>query len=234
MKDKLLGQKDKKKFFIRKCLQIYSDALCQAAQCFELRAKILTNRALLHMWLKNYGKGIQDCLEAIKLDPKFIRAYARCCECLLNLGMYEKCLKMADKGLSIEFQKEMKEIRDDAVKRLTEENAKKAERQTKKKEEDTKLLDMCKERGIVLGNLSDYPLPTVYNRKLLIEDDELVFPIVFIYPEFGQFDYIERMDGQVTLWDAFNEIFDSGLPWDEHKFYLDKKNIIFAVKVNEV
>lgn len=56
---------------------------------------------------------------------------------------------------------------------------------------------------------------------------------MFIYPEFGQFDYIEKMDGEESLWGAFYEIFDSGLPWDEHKFYLEKKNIIFALKVDD-
>lgn len=172
MKEKLLGKSDKKRFFIKKCMEIYSDALSQSAQCYELRAKILCNRALLQMWLKNYGKAIEDCLEAIKLDPKFIRAYARACEGLLNLGMYDKCLKIADKGLSIDYQKELKGIRDDASKKLEAENSKKGTKQVQKKEEDKQLLNLCKEAGIVLGNLSDYPLPQVYNVILELTTEE--------------------------------------------------------------
>ena len=58
-----------------------------------------------------------------------------------------------------------------------------------------------------------------------------MFPIVFIYPEFGHFDYVERMDGEESLWGAFYEIFDSGLPWDTNKFYLDKKDIVVMIQV---
>ena len=39
------------------------------------------------------------------------------------------------------------------------------------------------------------------------------------------------MEAEETIWGAFYEIFDSGLPWDEKKFYLEKKNIVFALKV---
>lgn len=163
MKKKLLGQSDKKRFFIKKCMEIYTDALIQSAQCFETRAKILSNRALLQMYLKNYRKAVEDCLEAIKLDPKFIRPYCRACECLLNLGMFEKCLKLADKGLSVDYMKEMKDIRDEALRKLEAENAKSKEKQIKAKEENWKLIDKCRELGIVLGNASDYPLPQVYN-----------------------------------------------------------------------
>ena len=62
-------------------------------------------------------------------------------------------------------------------------------------------------------------------------EEEVLYPIVFIYPEFGQFDYVEKMEGEETVWGAFYEIFDSGLPWDEKKFYLEKKNIVFALRV---
>ena len=54
---------------------------------------------------------------------------------------------------------------------------------------------------------------------------------MFIYPEFGQFDYVEKMEPDETVWGAFYEIFDSGLPWDEKKFYLEKKNIVFVLRV---
>lgn len=163
MKDKLLGKADKKRFFIKKVMSIYSDALAQEAQCFQTRAKILSNRALLHMWLKNYGRAIEDSLEAIKLDPKFVKPYVRTCESLLKLHKYEKCIKLADKGLAVEFIKELKDIRDDAIKLHEQENAKLQEKFSQKKEADQKLLKLCEDNKLVLGGPSDYPLPQVYN-----------------------------------------------------------------------
>lgn len=55
--------------------------------------------------------------------------------------------------------------------------------------------------------------------------------MVFIYPEFGQFDYVEKLDGEYTLIECFSEIFEAGLPWDEHKFYTQASQLVFAIKV---
>lgn len=163
MKDKLIGQSDKKRFFLTKCLAVYSDALAQEAQCIETRSKILSNRALIHMWNKNYGKCVEDCLEAMKLSPNFVRPYARAAEALLALQMFEKCIKMADKGLSLEFIKELKDVREEAIKKYDAEQEKLKEKQTKKKEADTFLISKCSENKIILGNPSDFPLPQIYN-----------------------------------------------------------------------
>jgi tetratricopeptide (TPR) repeat protein len=163
MREKLLNNPEKKKFFIKKCMAIYGDALAQTAQCFETRAKILSNRALLHMWMKNYRKAIEDALEAVKFDSKLMKPYCRASEALLKLGMYEKCIKLADRGLKVEFLRELKELREEAYTKLTKENEEKQKKAEAKKGESEKLMELCKQSRIVLGQLSDYPLPQVYN-----------------------------------------------------------------------
>lgn len=59
-----------------------------------------------------------------------------------------------------------------------------------------------------------------------------MFPLVFIYPEFGQFDYVERNPGDESLIGAFTEIFEAGLPWDNHGFYKNASKLVFAIKLN--
>ena len=59
----------------------------------------------------------------------------------------------------------------------------------------------------------------------------LISPIVFLYPEFGQFDYVGESSEDMTIWDVFEQIFTSGLPWDQNKFYDDKKALKFYVMV---
>lgn len=163
MKEKLIGQEDKKKFFLKKALAIYADALAQEAQCFSTRAKILSNRALVHLWVKNYRKCVEDCLEAMKLDPKYARPYARAAEALYGLGNYEKCIQLAEKGLQLEFVAELQKLRDDAIKRFEEEQEKLKAKQTRKKEANQEIVDKCIENKIILGNASDFPLPQIYN-----------------------------------------------------------------------
>lgn len=60
----------------------------------------------------------------------------------------------------------------------------------------------------------------------------MIFPLVFIYPEFGQFDYVEKTEGDETLMGAFLEIFEAGLPWDDKGFYTDVNKLVFAIKLN--
>ena len=163
MKSKLVGQSDKKRFFLTKCMNVYADALAQEAQCIKTRARILSNRALLHLWVKNYRKCVEDCLEALKLEPTFVRPYARAAEALLGLGNYEKCIQMADKGLHIEFIKELKDVRDEAIKKYEEEQDKLKVKQTKKKEVNNEIISKCIENNFILGNPSDFPLPLIYN-----------------------------------------------------------------------
>ena len=163
MKEKLVGQTDKKRFFLRKVLNVYADALAQEAQCIQTRARILSNRALVHLWVKNYRRCIEDCLEAMKLDPGFVRPYARAAEALFGLKNYEKCIQMADKGLHIEFIKELKDVREEANRKYEEELEKLKAKQTKKRDGDKEIIDLCIQNQIVLGNPSDYPLPQIYN-----------------------------------------------------------------------
>ena len=163
MKQKLLGKDDKKKFFIKKCLEIYSDALAQSADNKMLRAKVLSNRALLHMWMKNFRSAIEDALAAMQLDEKLIKPYVRCAESLLKLGMYEKGVKIADKGLLIENNKELQAIREECYKKFEKEAAASSARKSRIDNDMQKLLDVLKDKKLVLGECSDFPLPTVYN-----------------------------------------------------------------------
>lgn len=233
MKEKLLGKEVKERFHLKKVYEIYTDALAQTAQCYPTRAKILSNRALLQMWVRNYGKAVEDCLNAIALDEKFMRPYCRACESLLKLHMYEKAIKLADRGLKIEFIKELKELRDEAVKQHSSEVKKRQSKEKQKSVEDMRVVDKCREWGLVLGELSDYPLPQVYSRKLVFDEEVggILFPILFIYPEFGQFDYVQQMYPDEPMWGTFLEIFKATLPWDAKGFYLKREDVLFAIKV---
>ena len=62
-------------------------------------------------------------------------------------------------------------------------------------------------------------------------NEAIVTPIIFMYPEFAQFDFIEEASEDISLWEIFDEIFSAGLPWDQNGFYSDKNDIQFYVVV---
>lgn len=102
MKDHLIGKKDKPVYFIKKAMDSYCDALCQEAQCLEIRKKLLSNRALINLWLKNYGKVVEDCVNSINIDKMFISPYVRGTEALVKLEKYDKAVQLAQRGLTVQ------------------------------------------------------------------------------------------------------------------------------------
>lgn len=164
MKQHLIGKKDRKTYHIKKAMEAYCEALFQNAKCLDIRKKLLSNRALINLWLKNYGKVVEDCLKAIAIDPDFLRPYVRVCEALLNLEKYEKCIIMADKGLLKDGKnKILKELKADAQKELGKQQEILKKKAQKIEKKQTLVQSTCESKGIVLGKPSSFPLPSVYS-----------------------------------------------------------------------
>ena len=45
----------------------------------------------------------------------------------------------------------------------------------------------------------------------------LVWPVMLVYPEYGQTDFIQEFAENVTLGTMLTHVFDETPPWDEHK-----------------
>lgn len=65
-----------------------------------------------------------------------------------------------------------------------------------------------------------------------VANNVLITPMIFIYPEFGQFDYVGESSEDMTIWDIFQEIFVAGLPWDQKKNYTHPRNLKYFVMVS--
>ena len=63
--------------------------------------------------------------------------------------------------------------------------------------------------------------------------DRLLVPIIFIYPQFGQFDLIENVLETQPLIQSIEKAIGKGLPWDENKEYLDFGEMEFFVQLNK-
>lgn len=190
MKEKLLGLpkgQERPVFFIKKAMDCYCDALLQEAKMPELRKKILSNRALINLWLKNYGKVVEDCINAISLDKTFMSPYVRAIEALTGLGKWERAIKMADKGIEQEREnfenagtkgtfdpkktgkcKIFIDLKKEAKKGLDKQKSKDAHKAKLEAAKNTKVALSCNEKGIVLGQMSNFPLPDIYSRELKV------------------------------------------------------------------
>jgi DnaJ family protein C protein 7 len=58
----------------RKAVELYTEALGVDPANKDMNAKILQNRAQAHINLKEHGEAINDCTEALRLDPTYLKA----------------------------------------------------------------------------------------------------------------------------------------------------------------
>ncbi|NXI36438.1 TOM34 protein, partial [Galbula dea] len=68
----------------KKAVEKYSESLKLSQECATY-----TNRALCYLTLKQYKEAVQDCTEALKLDPKNVKALYRRAQALKELKDYK-------------------------------------------------------------------------------------------------------------------------------------------------
>ncbi|KFZ69502.1 Mitochondrial import receptor subunit TOM34, partial [Podiceps cristatus] len=71
----------------KKAVEKYSESLKLKQECATY-----TNRALCYLTLKQYKEAVQDCTEALRLDPKNIKALYRRAQALKELKDYKSSI----------------------------------------------------------------------------------------------------------------------------------------------
>lgn len=186
-----------------------------------MKAKLLNNRAAAQFFIKNYRSALLDCRLTLKVQPDHSKALLRAVQCCFHLRRYEEAIQLCDHGLlkmpSLEAARvtELKESRAKAEKSMKERerNARREALALKKRQrENQQLLDLVRSRGVQVlthkvdedDNLKEaWDLddlepthPAALNKRVhLIQEDSdtlLVWPVLFLYPEFGETDFIQE------------------------------------------
>ncbi|EAW08145.1 DnaJ and TPR domain protein [Aspergillus clavatus NRRL 1] len=77
----------------RKAIELWSEALAVDPQNKDMNAKILQNRAQAYINLKEYDNAINDCSEALKLDPSYIKAQKMRAKAYGGAGNWEEAVR---------------------------------------------------------------------------------------------------------------------------------------------
>ena len=88
-------------------LQKYEEAMEHYTQAIEMTKEnpnqvYFANRANCKLEMKNFNGCIEDCDEAIKIDPKYIKSYLRKARVLHILRRFEEALDTVKIGLELE------------------------------------------------------------------------------------------------------------------------------------
>eukprot|EP00731_Ephydatia_muelleri_P019025 Em0011g1065a len=187
----------------------YSEAIRQKCEDPATNAILYCNRAAMEYHLGNYRSSLMDCKQARKFKPDHFKQ-------LQEISPDDATLT----DLRSTASKEKKRFERDQRKEQMSIKAKVAEEEG--------LLAAIKSRGITLAHTSgggagglslEEPHPSG-KRVHLDKDGALVWPVLFLYPEFGQTDLVEAfVENQL-----FEEHVDAMLgserpPWDVKNQY---------------
>lgn len=232
-----------------------------------ITVQLITNRAAAQFHLGNYRSSFNDCRLVVKLKPDHFKAVKRGAICCHALGRFADCIEWSEKALKLEpCDKEVLTILQQSREQIkeAERNARK-EAVAKKKQlkKDAKLVAALQSRGV---KLKDFNLKSVDAAKeeqisevieMLVpkipnaahkrvnfttasggDSETLVWPVLFMYPEYGETDLIEEFEevGQFFS-DHLQAMFGHGIErpvWDiQNKYVPERLKIYFEDRLTD-
>ncbi|KAM3915765.1 tetratricopeptide repeat protein 4 [Leptodactylus fuscus] len=236
----------------KKAITAYTEGLKKSCKDAELNAVLYTNRAAAQFYLGNFRSSLNDAIAARKQKPDHLKAIIRGALCYMEIKNYSEAVKWCDEGLQISpTEKKLLETRTKADKlhRAAERDARKLRQIEKKKQaEKESLLRAIKDRGIKLLEPSEKKedddeeeetsgalhngisaSENVTGAQVFLDENGLLhWPVLFLYPEHSQTDFISAFHEDSRFIDHLNEMFSQDLPpWDTDSKYLAPNLEIF-------
>ncbi|KAL0122185.1 hypothetical protein PUN28_007142 [Cardiocondyla obscurior] len=224
----------------------YTEGIRTKCKDDELMAQLYNNRAASHFMLKNYRSCLSDCKLALKFNPQYWKTLSRAATCSFCIKNYDQCIDFCDQILDHNStDKTILKLKSDAViaKNRLQRDKRKQEREEKKLDkEDEKLLEIISRRGINLEltddkqrlELSDLEpqVPQIAQCRVHFDEkDKLLWPVMILYPETQQTDFIQNFHEDTPFVDQLHELFEEPPEWDIKRRYTIKNiNVYFEGK----
>jgi len=229
----------------------FTEGLNQPFQDVELRAQLFNNRAAAHSRIANYRQAIRDCESCITLKPDYRKAIQRAAESADSLGQWEELARWADRGLALNPEDEVfVGLRLAAIQEQNKSEKitrKKQMDENQKFLQMKSLISTINEHGVKLQNngktLADLDLEDISpiekqiamlpnlepehstakgSKVHLNKSGELVWPILLVYPEYQQTDFIQHFNEKHSFVAQLEVVFGENAPpapWDRSRSY---------------
>ncbi|KAK0151735.1 Tetratricopeptide repeat protein 4 [Merluccius polli] len=236
-----------------KAVVAYTAGLKTNCEDQDINTILLTNRAASQYYQGNMRSALSDSCAALKVKPDHLKALIRGAQCCMELRSFAEAIRWCDRGLKMHpTDGKLQELRSaaDKHKRAAERDARKAKaREKKERNEREAVLAAIKERGIKLlqperpsGCGSDSedqeqgggPALDLLSQEatgaqvFLDEQGALHWPVLFLYPEHQQSDFISAFCDSSCFIDHLAVMFGEELPpWDTDRKYLPQNLQLF-------
>uniref|UniRef100_A0A8C5L6K8 Tetratricopeptide repeat domain 4 n=1 Tax=Jaculus jaculus TaxID=51337 RepID=A0A8C5L6K8_JACJA len=195
----------------------------------------------------NFRSALSDVTAARKLKPCHLKAIIRGALCHLELKHFAEAVNWCDEGLQIDAkEKKLLEMRTkaDRLQRVEQRDARKAMlKERREQSEHEALLKAVKARSIRLvskaASEDEDPTREVFldglssenpcgARLSLDEQGRLSWPVLFLYPEYAQSDFISAFHEDSRFIDHLTAMFSETPSWDsEQKYHPDNLEVYF-------
>ncbi|XP_052776924.1 tetratricopeptide repeat protein 4-like [Mya arenaria] len=201
-----------------------------------LNAVLYTNRAAAQFHIGNFRSAFNDCVFARKFQPDHLKAIHRGALCCLEMKKYGDCITWCDAALHLEPTNEkFLEIRQKASKlqKGIERDKRKEElREKKVKAKETRLLETIQQRGVKMRGLKvdkegELKMEGVLGvkqgaRVTMDANSVLYWPVMLLYPEYSETDFIQMFCESHRLIDHLSHMFGAETEpphWDPDRRY---------------
>lgn len=217
-------------------LACYTKGLEMEGKDLAVNSQLHSNRAAVSLRLKEYDKAVIDSRMALKLDPTNVKAAFRAAQASDGLKLTAQALDFCEKALAIspkdagllQLQTKLKKTlaREDAARAKARETDEAAARAVAAVSEGVRCAIEAKgsRLGPMLFEMPIYRRPGVDIRPRLTEDDATAvqWPLILVYSEYGQTDFVEFFDERCSLVEQLELMFPAGrhAEWDEEGKYV--------------
>uniref|UniRef100_A0A7N8YI39 Prolyl-tRNA synthetase 2, mitochondrial n=1 Tax=Mastacembelus armatus TaxID=205130 RepID=A0A7N8YI39_9TELE len=225
----------------QKAILSYTAGLKKKCGDVDLNTVLLTNRAAAHFHLGNMRSALNDAAAAKNIKPDHLKALIRGAQCCIELRNFSEAIRWCDEGLKAHpTDKKLQELKAaaDKHKRAAERDARKAKAKEKKLHgEKEALLAAIKPRqqcgsdsededegpstAIAQLNLDGLSSQEATGAQVFLDAQGSVhWPVLFLYPEHQQSDFISAFCENNCFIDHLAVMFGEELPpWDTDRKY---------------
>uniref|UniRef100_A0A8C2D9J0 Tetratricopeptide repeat domain 4 n=1 Tax=Cyprinus carpio TaxID=7962 RepID=A0A8C2D9J0_CYPCA len=223
----------------KKAIVSYTEGLKKNCIDIELNAVLYTNRAAAHFHLGNMRSALNDATAAKKLKPDHIKAIIRGAQCSMALRNYAGALQWCDEGLKLSpTDKKLQELRAtaDKQKRQADRDVRKAKIKAKKEQNEKEALlaaikvledddggdgDGGASRALAVLELEGISSQEATGARVYMDEQGVLYwPVLFLYPEHSQTDFISAFCENSSFMDHLAVMFGEELPpWDSERKY---------------
>ena len=221
----------------------YTEAIKTKCTDNELLTILYSNRAAANFHLENYRSSLLDATQAVKMSPDRVKLLIRCAQCCEKLKRFDHAINWCDIVLSLESDNKLAiDIQTNCAKtkKVQERNERKmALMKLKEDKKKQQLKDAVKSRNINIkwtpqednsddeNDHFDASISKGLKKVYLDDNDVLVWPVLFLYPEFETTDFIETYHENVPFLDVLQNIFEEFAQWDVNHHYQASELVLF-------